>query len=67
MAYSTKCETTVQWNPVNTVINGPKKFGSNNEVTVLTRAFLQGNVWSFCRLAKKSGGNNEETVLLRWL
>ena len=35
MAYSTKCETTVQWNPVNTVINGPRKFGGNNEVTVL--------------------------------
>ena len=21
MAYSTKCETTVQWNPINTVMN----------------------------------------------
>ena len=40
MAYSTKCETTVQWNPVNTVINGPRKFGGNNEVTVLTRVFF---------------------------
>ena len=49
------------------VINGPKKIGGNNEVTVLTRVFLQENVWSFCRSAKKSGGNNEETVLLRWL
>ena len=65
MAYSTKCETTVQWNPVNTVINGPRKFGGNNEVTVLTRVFLQEMVWSFCRLAKKKGSNNEENVLLR--
>ena len=26
-----------QWNPINTVTNGPKKIGRNNEVTVLTR------------------------------
>jgi len=36
----------LQWNPVNTVTNGPKKFGRNNEVTVLTRVSLQENVCS---------------------
>ena len=43
----------LQWNPVNTVTNGPKKFDCNNEVTLLTRVSLQENVWSF--LPKKSG------------
>lgn len=33
--------------PVNTVTNGPKKFGRDNELTVLTRVSLQGNVWLF--------------------
>ena len=33
-----------QWNPVNTVTNGPKEFGRNNEVTVLKRVSLQENV-----------------------
>ena len=28
--------------------------------------FLQENVWSFSRAAKKSGRNNEVTVLPRW-
>ena len=37
----------VQWNPVNTVTNGPKQFGSNNWVTVFREFLLQGNVWSF--------------------
>ena len=37
----------LQWNPVNTVTNGPKKFGRNNEVTVLKKVSLQENVWSF--------------------
>ena len=36
----------LQWNPVNTVTNGPKKFGRNNEVTVLKRVSLQENAWS---------------------
>ena len=27
----------LQWNPVNTVTNGPKEFGRNNEETVLPR------------------------------
>ena len=31
----------IQWNPVNTVTNGPKK------LVVLTRVFLQENVWRF--------------------
>ena len=33
--------------PVNTVTNGPKKFGHDNELTVLTRVSLQENVWLF--------------------
>ena len=45
------------------VTNGPKKFGGNNMVTILTKLSLrQENVWSFCRVAKKSGRNNEVTV-----
>ena len=32
--------TPVHWNPVNTVINGPKTIGRNNEVAVLTRVSL---------------------------
>ena len=65
MAYSTKCETTVQWNPVNTVINGPRKFGGNNEVTVLMRVFYKEMYGRFAGQPKKKGSNNEETVLLR--
>ena len=37
----------VQWNPINTATNEPKKFGCYNEVTVLTRVSLQENVWAF--------------------
>jgi len=45
------------------VTNGPKKFGGNNKVTILTKLFLrQENVWSFCQVAKKNGRNNEVTV-----
>ena len=43
----------LQWNPVNTVTNGPKKIGRNNEVTVLTRVSLQEIYRRFCRAAKK--------------
>ena len=43
----------LQWNHVNTVTNGPKKkIGRNNEVTVLTRVFLQEIYGRFCRAAK---------------
>ena len=52
----------LQWNPV----NGPKKIGCNNEVTVLTRVCLQEIYGRFCREAKKSGRYNEVTVLPRW-
>ena len=51
----------VQWNPVNTATNGPKKFGCYNEVTVLTRVSLQENVWSFL-----PGGHKKVAVLPRW-
>ena len=37
----------LQWNSVSTVTNGPRKFGRNNEVTVLEGVSLQENVWSF--------------------
>ena len=38
----------VQWNPVNTVTNGPKQFGSNNWVTVF-REFLYKEMYGrFC-------------------
>ena len=39
----------LQWNSV----NGPKKIGCNNEVTVLTRVSLQEIYGRFCRVAKK--------------
>ena len=39
----------LQWNPV----NGPKKIGCNNEVTVLTRVCLQEIYGRFCQVAKK--------------
>ena len=51
-----------QWNPVNTVTNGTKKldvFTSDR----INEGFLQDNVWSFSRVAKKSGRNNEVTVI----
>ena len=51
----------LQWNPVNTVTNGPKEFGRNNEVTVLKRVSLQENVWSVLPGGQKSGRNNEVT------
>ena len=56
----------VQWNPVNTVTNGPKK-----KLSVLTRFFffffLQENVRVVYPGAPKKGGrNNEVTVLPRW-
>ena len=51
----------LRWNPVNTVTNGPKK------VAVLTRVFLQENVWdvAFARRPKKSGRNNEVSPYYR--
>ena len=56
----------IHWNPVNKVTNGPKKIDLINGVAILTRFFLQENVWRFLPGAKKSGGNNELTVLPRW-
>ena len=46
----------IQWNPVNTVTNRPKKL----------TGFLQENLWPFGQAAKKSGRNNEVIVLPRW-
>ena len=45
----------LQWNPVNTVTNGPKKFGRNNEVTVLKRVSLQENAWPVLPGGQKKG------------
>ena len=50
----------LQWNPVNTVTNGPKKLG------VLTRVVLKENVWWFLPGGPKSGRNNEVSVFPRW-
>ena len=58
---------SIQWNPVNTVTNGPKKFGHINAgVAVLTRVFNKKMYGRFCQVAKKSGCNNEVAVLPRW-
>ena len=56
----------IQWNPVNTVTNGPTKFGRINGVATLTRVFLQENVWRLLPGGQKSGRNDEVTVLPRW-
>ena len=37
----------LQWNPVKTVTYQPKKFGRINRLAILTRVFLQENVWRF--------------------
>ena len=53
----------IQWNPVNTITNGPKKLGRFNEVTVLTMVFLfwrRKFVAVFARRPKKVA------VLPRW-
>ena len=50
----------LQWNSVNTVTNGPKKFGRINE-----GFFLRENVWRFLLGGQKNGRNNEATVLPR--
>ena len=38
----------VQWNPVNTVTNGPKQFGSNNWVTVFREFLFKKMYGRFC-------------------
>ena len=55
----------VQWNPVNTATNGPKKFGCYNEVTVLTRVSLQENVWSFLPGGHKKSRRITEVAVSR--
>ena len=47
--------THVQWNPVNMVTNGPRKIGGIDRVAVLTRVFLQENVWQFLPGGQKKG------------
>ena len=57
----------LQWNPVNTVTNGPNTFGRVNGVAILTRFFFYKKMYGgFCQAAKKSGRNDEVTVLPRW-
>ena len=49
---------------VNTVTNGPKKFGRINGVAVLTKGFFYKKMYGgYCQAAKKSARNNEVTVL----
>ena len=50
----------LQWNPVNTVTNGPNKFGRNNEVIVLKRVSLQENAWPVL-----PGGQKKVAVIAR--
>ena len=71
LIYSGTCRSFavhIQWNPVNTVTNGPKKFGHINRVAVLTTVFFftRKCMAVFARRPKKSGRNNEVTVLPRW-
>ena len=70
LIYSSTCRSFavhIQWNPVNTVTNGPKKIGHINGVAVLTRVFFTGKCMAvFARRPKNSGRNNEVTVLPRW-
>ena len=47
-----------QWNSVNTITNGPKKFGRINEGFFFTRKCMA----VFAR-SQKNGRNNEATVL----
>ena len=54
---SSVCLFLVQWNPVNTVTNGPKTFGRIN------KGFFNKKMHGgFCQAAKKSGRN----ILPRW-
>ena len=65
----TLCKTGLQtqwciilrWNLINTVSNGPKKFGCINGVVLLTRVFLQDNVRRFLPCGQK-----KVAVITRW-
>ena len=51
----------IQWNADNTVTNGPKKIRRYQRGSPFNEGFfLQGNVGSFNREAKKSGRNRRE-------
>ena len=52
----------LQWNPVNTVTNGPNTFGRVNGVAILTRVFYKKMYGGFCQAAKKSSRNDEVAV-----
>ena len=52
----------LQWNPVNTVTNGPNTFGRVNRVAILTRVFYKKVYGGFCQAAKKSSRNDEVAV-----
>ena len=51
----------IQWNPVNTVTNGPKKIGHINGVAVLTRVFFTRKCMEFL-----PGGQKKVAVITRW-
>ena len=50
----------IQWNPVNTVTNGPKKIGHINGVAVLTRVFFTRKCMEFL-----PGGQKKVAVITR--
>ena len=45
---------SIQWNPVNKVTNGPKKFGHINGVAVLTKVFYQKMYGCFYQVANET-------------
>ena len=53
--------TFLQWNLINTITKGPKKFGYINRVVILTRVFSQENVRRFL-----PGGQNKVAIIKRW-
>ena len=54
VVFTRQLEILVTTLPFNTVSNGPKKCGCNNEVTLLTKVFLKENAHGrFCRVTPK--------------
>jgi len=55
----------IQYNSINTVTNGPKKFGCINRVAILSRVFYKRMYGGFCQVAKKKTILINE-VAVRW-
>ena len=59
---------SLQWNPVDTVTNGPKKLAVLTGDHINEGFFYQENMYDrFARRPKKIGRNNEVNVLPWWL